>query len=63
MVSNALSHPPTAAAQQPPSAQPTSPTLTAEDWPEKGLVAPERPVLAAIVDAQPVDFSAVAAAQ
>ncbi len=62
MVADALSHPPTAAAQQLPSAQPTSPAPTAEDWPEEGLVAPERPILAAIADAQPVDFSAVAAA-
>ncbi len=53
-----LSRPPTAAAQQPPSAQPTSPALTSEDWPEKGLVAPERLILAAIADAQLVDFSA-----
>jgi hypothetical protein len=60
---DALSRLRTAAAQQPPSAQPTSPALTAEDWPEEGLVAPERPILAAIIDAQPVHFSAMAAAQ
>jgi hypothetical protein len=63
VVADALSRLRTAAAQQPPSAQPTSPALTAEDWPEEGLVAPERPILAAIADAQPVDFSAMAAAQ
>jgi hypothetical protein len=40
-----------------------SPALTAEDWPEEGLAAPDRPILAAIADAQPVDFSAMAAAQ
>jgi hypothetical protein len=45
---NALSRPPAAAAQQPPSAQSTSPVPTAEDWPEEGLVAPERPALAKI---------------
>jgi hypothetical protein len=56
---DALSRPPTAAAQQPPSAQPTSPTLTAEDWPEEDLVAPERLILAAIAVAQPVDFLAM----
>ncbi len=43
--------------------QPTSPARTAEDLPEEGLVAPEWPILAAIADAQPVDFSAMAAAQ
>ncbi len=58
-----MSHPPTAAAQQPPTAQMISPTPTTEDWPEEGLVAPEQPILAAIADAQPVDFSAMAAAQ
>jgi hypothetical protein len=63
VVADALSRPPTAAAHQPPSAQPTAPAPTAEDWPEEGLVAPERPILAAIADVQPVDFSVMAAAQ
>ncbi len=63
MVAYALSGPPAAAAQQPPPTQPTSPALTAEEWPEEGLVAPERPILAAIADAQPVVFSAMAAVQ
>ncbi len=53
----------TAAAQQPPTARPTSPAPTAEDWPEEGLVAPEEPNLAAIAKAQEVDFLAMAAAQ
>jgi hypothetical protein len=35
----------------------------AEDWPEEGLAAPEQPILAAIADAQPIDFSAMAPAQ
>jgi hypothetical protein len=42
----------------PPTAQPT-----AEDWLEEGLVAPEGPILAAIAEAQAVDFSAMATAQ
>jgi hypothetical protein len=48
VVEDALSRPPAAAAQQPLSAQSTSPVPTAEDWPEEGLVAPERPALAKI---------------
>jgi hypothetical protein len=60
VVADALSRPPPAAAQQPPTAQPSSPAPTAEDWPEEGLVTPERPILAAIAEAQPVDFSAMA---
>ncbi len=63
MVADALSRPPTAAAQQPPTAQLISPVPTAKDWPEEGLVAPEQPILAAIANGQPVDFSAMAAAQ
>ncbi len=63
MAADALSRRPTAAAQQPPSAKPTSPALTTEDWLEEGLVASERPILAAIADTQPVDFSAMVAAQ
>jgi hypothetical protein len=39
------------------------PASTAKDWPEEGLAATDRPILAAIADAQPVDFSAMAAAQ
>jgi hypothetical protein len=63
VVADALSRPPTAAAQQPPSVQLTSPALTYKDWPEEGLVATEPPILASIADAQPFDFSAMAAAQ
>ncbi len=63
MVADALSRPPPAAAQPPPPSRRPSPTPAAEDWPEEGLAAPERPILAAIADAQPVDFSAMAAAQ
>ncbi len=63
MVADALSHPPPAAAQKPPTAQPSPPAPPAEDWPEEGLVAPERPILAAIAEVQPVDFSAMATAQ
>ncbi len=62
-MADALSRPPQVAAQQPPTARPTSPAPTAEDWPEEGLVAPEQPILAAIAEAQAVDFSAMAAAQ
>ncbi len=51
------------AAQQPPTAQLISPAPTAKDWPEEGLVTPERPILAAIAEAQAVDFLAMAAAQ
>ncbi len=58
-----MSHPPPAqqlpTAQQPLTAQATSPAPTAEDWPEEGLVAPEQPILAAIADAQLVVFSRV----
>ncbi len=63
MVADALSRPPSATAQPPPPSQRPSPALTAEDWPEEGLAAPERPILAAIADAQPFNFSAMAAAQ
>jgi hypothetical protein len=63
VVAHALSRLPSAAAQQPPPGQPTSPALTAEDWLEEGLAAPEQPILAAIADAQAVDFSAMVAAQ
>ncbi len=63
MVADALSRPPSAAAQRPPPGQPTSPALAAEDWPEEGLAAPEQPILATIADAQPIDFAAMAAAQ
>ncbi len=63
MLANAMSRPPPVAAQQPPTAQPISPAPTAEGWPEEGLVTTERPILAAIAEAQAVDFSAMAAAQ
>jgi hypothetical protein len=63
VVAEALSRPPSTAAQRPPPGQPTSPALTAEDWPEEGLGAPEQPILAAIADAQPINFLAMAAAQ
>jgi hypothetical protein len=63
VVADALSRPPPAAAQQPPTAQLTSSTPTTEDWPEEGLVTLERPILAAIAEAQAVDFSAMAALQ
>jgi hypothetical protein len=56
VVADALSRLPPAAAQQPPTAQPISPAPTAEDWPEEGLVTPERPILAAIAKAQAVIF-------
>ncbi len=62
-MAEALSRPPPVPAQQPPTAQPTSSVPTAEDWPEEGLAAPEQPILAAIADAQAVNFSAMAAAQ
>ncbi len=62
-MADALSHPPPAFAQQPPTAQSSSPTPTAEDWPKAGLVTPEQPILATFAKAQPVDFSAMAAAQ
>jgi hypothetical protein len=58
-----LCRPPSAAAQRPPPGQPTSPALATEDWPEEGLAAPEQPILAAIADAQPIDFAAMAAVQ
>jgi hypothetical protein len=57
VVADALSRPPPATAQPPPPSQQPSPTLAAEDWPEEGLAAPERP------NAQPINFSAMAAAQ
>jgi hypothetical protein len=63
VVADALSRPHSATAQPPPPSQRPSPALTAEDWPEEGLAAPERPILAAIADAQPVNFLAMAAAQ
>jgi cleavage and polyadenylation specificity factor subunit 1 len=63
VVADALSRPPSAAAQRPPPGKTTSPALAAEDWPEEGLVAPEQPIFAAIADAQPIYFSAMAAAQ
>jgi hypothetical protein len=53
---DALSLPPSATTQPPPPSQRPSPALTAEDWREEGLVAPDRPILAAFADAQPVDF-------
>ncbi len=59
MVAEALSRPPSATVQQPLPGKPTSPALTTEDWPKEGLAAPEQPILAAIADAQPVDFSAM----
>jgi hypothetical protein len=62
VIVDALSRPPSATAQLPPLSQRPSPTLTAEDWLEEGLTAPDRPILAAIADAQPVDFSAMACA-
>ncbi len=63
MVADTLSRPPSAAAQPPLPSQRPSPATTAEDWQEEGLAAPDRPILAAIADAQPVDSSAMAAAQ
>jgi hypothetical protein len=63
LVADALSRPPSAAAQRPPPGQPTSPALATEDWPEEGLASPEQPILAAIADEQPIGFSAMAAAQ
>ncbi|MFN9900970.1 MAG: integrase zinc binding domain-containing protein, partial [bacterium] len=64
VVADTLSRPPPAAAQPPPPpTQHPSPTAAAEDWPEEGLAATERPFLAAIADAQPVDFAAMAADQ
>jgi hypothetical protein len=62
-VGDALSCPPPTPGQQPPTARPTFSAPTAEDWPEEGLVAPEWPILAAIAETQPVDFSAMAPAQ
>jgi hypothetical protein len=56
VVADALSRPSSANAQLPPPSQRPSPALTAEDWPEEGLAAPERPILAAITDAQMVNF-------
>jgi hypothetical protein len=59
VVADALSRPPSTSAQPPPPlSQRPSPALTAEDCPEEGLAAPDWPILAAIADAQPVDFSA-----
>ncbi len=63
VVADALSRPPSAAAQPPPPSQRPSSTTVAEEWPEEGLADLERPILAAITDAQSVDFSAMAAAQ
>ncbi len=62
-MADALSRPPPATAQPLPPSQRPFPALAAEDWPEVGLAAPERPILAAIANAQPIDFSAIAAAQ
>jgi hypothetical protein len=62
VVADALSRPPSAAVHRPPPGQPTSPALAVEDWPEEGLAAPEQPILAAIADAQPIDFAAMATA-
>ena len=63
VVADALSRPPTATAQPLPPIQRPPPALAAEDWPEEGLAAPDRPILAAIAYAQLIDFSAMAAAQ
>jgi hypothetical protein len=68
VVADAFSHPPAplrppADAQQPPTVPLVSCTPIAEDWPEEGLAATKRPLLAAIADAQAADFSAMAAAQ
>ncbi len=63
VVPDALSRPPSAATQRPPPGQPTSPALAAEDWPDEGLAAPEQPILAAIANAQLIDFVTMAAAQ
>jgi hypothetical protein len=63
VVADALSRPPPAAAQQPPTAQLTSSAPITEDWPEEGLVTPEQPILAAIAEAQAVDFSVMETAQ
>ncbi len=38
-------------------------SLAAKDWLEESLAAPEQPILAAIADAQLINFSAMAAAQ
>ncbi len=54
-----MSRPPPAAAEPPPPSQRPSPALAAEDWPEEGLATPEQPVLTAIANAQPVNFSTV----
>jgi hypothetical protein len=62
-VVDALSRLPSAAPQRPSPGQPTSPALAAKDWPEEGLASPEQPILAAIADAQLIDFAAMAAAQ
>ncbi len=43
VVADALSRPPSATAQLPPLSQRPSPALTAEDWLEEGLTAPDRP--------------------
>jgi hypothetical protein len=63
VVADALSRPPPAAGKAPPPSQRPSPAVTTEDWPEEGLATPEEHILAAIADARPVDFSAIAAAQ
>ncbi len=63
VVADTLSRPPPTAAKPLPPSQRPSPALAAEDWPEEGLATPEQPIVAAIADAQPVDFSAMAAAQ
>jgi hypothetical protein len=56
VVADALSLPPPAAAKLPPPSQRPSPALAAEDWQEEGLATQEQPILAAIANAQPVDF-------
>jgi hypothetical protein len=68
MPADALSRPPASLcppgdAQQPPATPPTFFFPVAKDWPEEGLAALERPVLAAIADVQAVDSSAMSAAQ
>jgi hypothetical protein len=61
VVADALSRPPSAAAQPRPPSQQPPPALLPRT--EEGLAALDRPILAAIADAQPVNFSAMAAAQ
>jgi hypothetical protein len=64
MVADALSQPPPAGAQQPPTAQPTSPAPHHRGLARGGpSYTSEWPILAAIAEAQSVDFSAMASAQ